>query len=92
MEARLQRLEHAANQGEPPIRCITYYLGDGAYLAEYQAEIKEYTNLILSNTPRQDLPLKFNISKGEAGGVIIKGGKRGHIHQIDAHPEEGLQQ
>ena len=88
MEARLQRLERALPQGEPRIRCVLTFLGDAAYLAEYDAEIKEYVDSVLSNTPRQALPLTFEIRKGEAGGVIIEGGKGTPLHQIPAHPEE----
>ena len=91
LEARLQRLERAAPQREPPIRWILTFMGDSAYLHEYDAEITEYVDSVLSNTPRQALPLWFEIRKGEAGGVIIEGGMS-PLHQIPAHPEEGLQQ
>ena len=87
MEARLQRLERAAPQGEPPINRILTFLGDSAYLAEYDAEITEYVDSVFSNTPRQNLPLRFEIRKGEAGGVIITGGGKGTPHQIPAHPD-----
>ena len=92
MEARLQRLERAAPQGEPRIRCMLIFMGEAAYLAEYNAEITEYVDSVLLYTPRQALPLRFTIRKGEAGEVIIEDSKGTPLHQIPAHPEEGLQQ
>ena len=67
-------------------------MGEAAYLAKYDAEITEYVDSVLSNTPRQALPLRFQIRKSEPGGVIIEGSKDVPLHHIPVHPEDGPQQ
>ena len=90
MEARLQRLERTVPHEEPRIRCVLIFMGEATYLAAYNADITEYVDSVLSNTPRQTLPLTFAIRKGEVGGVIIEDSRGTPLHQIPAHPEERL--
>ncbi len=91
MEARLQSLERAAPQGELRVSCTLIFMGGVAYLHEYDAEITEYVDSALSNTPGQAHPPTFAIRKGEAGGVFIEDSWGTPLHQISAHPEERLQ-